>query len=347
MTVTAGFQRNTCKRTPPSVKALSGGLAFPEFGLVRTLLPWLFPRTISVARSAGGTTFACWRVLSRALSIGLCLLCFASTGAAATETVVYGRPTADIDRVASYQVDLLKLSLSKSGRQFVLRASAEPIPQARAILLLQSNSVINVLWTVTSPEREKHLLPVRIPIDRGLYGWRLFLIHRDAQPRFDAVKNLQDLAALEAGQGHDWPDLTILRASGLRVGAGSSYDGLFEMLARGRIDYFPRALPEVWAELEQRSQLPLQIENTLVLHYPSAMYFFVSQNNPQLAAALQRGLQQAMADGSFAQLFNHYFGAAIKRAKLAQRRRIEIDNPLLPDALLPSESSYWFIPTEQ
>jgi len=270
------------------------------------------------------------------------LLALAAMPLAAAEIVTYGRPSADIDREASYPVDLLQLALGKSGREYQLQPSAEVIPQSRAIALLRANEVIDVLWTVTSPERERLLLPVRIPIDRGVYGWRLFLIHADAQPRFDAVTDLAGLAALTAGQGHDWPDLTILRAAGLKVTAGSSYDGLFEMLARERIDYYPRALPEVFVELQQRRQLPLSVETTLALHYPSAMYFFVSPANPQLATALELGLEQAIVDGSFQRLFDHYFGAAIAQARLGERKVLEIDNPLLPDLLTRSDPRYWF-----
>lgn len=270
------------------------------------------------------------------------LLALAAMPLAAAEIVSYGRPSADIDREASYPVDLLQLALGKSGREYQLQPSAEVIPQSRAIALLRANEVIDVLWTVTSPERERLLLPVRIPIDRGVYGWRLFLIHADAQPRFDAVTDLAGLAALTAGQGHDWPDLTILRAAGLKVTAGSSYDGLFEMLARERIDYYPRALPEVFVELQQRRQLPLSVETTLALHYPSAMYFFVSPANPQLATALELGLEQAIVDGSFQRLFDHYFGAAIALARLGERKVLQIDNPLLPDLLTRSDPRYWF-----
>jgi ABC-type amino acid transport substrate-binding protein len=284
----------------------------------------------------------------RALTLALLLAVAAAPlalAAAPAQVVVYSRPSMDIDREASYPVELLELSLAKSGQAFTLRPSAEVIPQARSVLLLQSNSVIDVLWTVTSPERERQLLPVRIPIDRGIYGWRMFLIREDAQAHFDAVRNLADLATLRAGQGHDWPDLTILRSAGLEVDAGSSYDGLFEMLALGRIDYFPRALPELWIELEQRRRLPLAVENALALHYPSAMYFFVSRDNPQLAAALERGLEQAIDDGSFKTLFDRYFGDAIARAKLSQRRVFEIDNPLLPT--LTTDPRYWFSPAAE
>lgn len=260
------------------------------------------------------------------------------------DTVVYARPTGDIDREGSYPVDLLQLALVKSGRGFSLLASSGPIPQARAIHLLRAGEVIDVLWTVTSPEREDLLLPIRIPIDRGIYGWRLFLIRADDQKRFDAVRTLDDLAALHAGQGHDWPDLPILRAAGLEVVGGSSYGGLFGMLARGRIDYFPRAVPEVWAELQERRHLPLQVEQGLALHYPSAMYFFVAPDNTELAQALTLGLERALADGSFKALFQRYFGAAIRRSRLTERRVFEIANPQQPELRDRSDARLWFRP---
>lgn len=282
-----------------------------------------------------------WPAIALAL---LCICVCSVVGAPAATLVRYGRPSADIDREASYPVDLLQLCLGKTGEAYEFRPSLEVIPQSRAIRLLRADREIDVLWTVTSPEREQLLLPVRVPIDRGLYGWRLFLIRDDAQARFDGVTSLAQLAALQAGQGHDWPDLIILRNAGLKVAGASSYDGLFAMLARGRIDYYPRALPEVWAELQQRRQLPLQVERTLVLRYPSAMYFFVSRNNPELAQALLTGLQAAIADGSFQQLFERYFGAAIAQADLGRRRILDIDNPLLPELMATTDASYWYSP---
>lgn len=272
--------------------------------------------------------------------------CIAVTAPAAT-LVRYGRPSADIDREASYPVDLLRLCLGKRGEDFELQPSREVIPQSRAIRLLRADREIDVLWTVTSPEREQQLLPVRIPIDRGLYGWRLLLIRDDDQARFDRVTSVPELALLLAGQGHDWPDLTILRSAGLKVDGGSSYDGLFAMLARGRIDYYPRALPEVWAELQQRRELPLRVEATLVLHYPSAMYFFVSRHNPALGQSLHDGMRRAIDDGSFAALFERYFGAAIAKAELGRRRILAIDNPLLPDLMTASEPAYWYAPMSE
>ena len=85
---------------------------------------------------------------------------------------------------------------------------------------------------MTSDVRERELLPLRFPLDRGLMGWRLLLVRRSEQQRFAGIRSLDGLASMTAGQMHDWPDTQILRANGLKVGTGSSYSSLFAMLAR-------------------------------------------------------------------------------------------------------------------
>jgi hypothetical protein len=260
--------------------------------------------------------------------------------------VIYPRPTADIDLAVSYPVELLRLALNHADPQRTLAPTDFALPQSRAVRMLQQGGQLSVIWTVTSPERERQLLAVPVPIDRGLYGWRLLLIAPGTQKLFDDISALPQLAKLQGGQGHDWPDLTILRSAGLNVYGAPNYDGLFDMLARGRIDFYPRALPEIWPELGQRSALGLVLEDNLVLHYPSAVFFFVAKNDAQLAGTLQRGLEAAFADGSFQTLFSQQFGAAIEDAKLGARTQFRLANPLLPDLTKRVAPHWWFDPQQ-
>lgn len=270
-------------------------------------------------------------------------LAFSATSAA---PVIYPRPTADIDLAVSYPVELLRLALKHTDPERTLAPTDFALPQSRAVRMLQQGERLSVIWTVTSPERESQLRAVPVPIDRGLYGWRLLLIAPGTQALFDDIAVLPQLAKLQGGQGHDWPDLTILRNAGLSVYGAPNYDGLFEMLARGRIDYYPRALPEIWPELKQRGALGLVLEENLVLHYPSAVFFFVAKNDAQLADTLQRGLEAAFVDGSFQALFTQQFGAAIDRAKLGARKHFPLNNPLLPDLINRVAPHWWFDPQQ-
>jgi len=230
----------------------------------------------------------------------------------------------------TYPVKLLALALDKSGVDYNLAPFEVDMPQGRALLQMSRGQDINVLWTMTSIEREQQFLPIRIPIDKGLLGWRLFLISRENQEAFSNVKTLADLKLYSAGQGHDWPDTAILRANGLDVQVAARYDGLFKMLLARRFDYFPRSIMEIWAEQKRHALDGIVVEETVMLQYPTALYFFVNKDNKPLANTIEKGLNAAIKDGSFDMLFNHAYGDVMLRANIKARTRLKLTNPLLP-----------------
>ena len=246
----------------------------------------------------------------------------------------------------NYYSALLQLCLSKSGKLYTIEPSNFFAEQARGLQLVETNQGLDVIWAVTTKEREEKLMPIRIPIDRGLFGWRIFLIKKTDQKLFSDVENADQLAKLRTGQGHDWPDTAILRANYFLISSSKSYEGLFDMLARNHIQYFPRSLLEAEIELNAHPQHSLASESQLVLHYPTALYFFVNKNNTELASNLEKGLRQAIADGSFKQLFNQHFGDAIRKANLTQRKIISINNPLLPSNTPLNDAQFWFSPKD-
>jgi len=71
------------------------------------------------------------------------------------------------------------------------------------------------------------------------------------------------------------------------------------MVDGGRFDAFSRGVNEPWGELVQRPELDLTVEKRLVVEYKMPMYFFVNNNNVQLAAAIESGLMKMIDDGSF------------------------------------------------
>jgi len=246
------------------------------------------------------------------------------------------------DPNAYFPVRLLRAALEHSGRDYLPQPTTQMMRQNRALVELQSGRAIEVLWTMTSRQRERDLLPVRVPLDRGLIGWRLLLIRRRDEARYAAIRKASELQALEALQGHDWPDTDILRANHYRVQTSSDYAGMFKMLSSGRVDYFPRSVFEVWSEAEAFADQGLMVAPGLALHYPSAFYYFVNKANIALAADLQRGLEAMMADGSYERLFQEYFGETLRRSALPTRRVFELRNPLLPEATPMARLDYRF-----
>ncbi|OYU44444.1 MAG: hypothetical protein CFE44_12880 [Burkholderiales bacterium PBB4] len=264
----------------------------------------------------------------------------------ASTLVIYPREVIPHDPHWEYPVRLLELGLKKSGIDYQLRPSNRAgILQGRAILALErGDPEVTLLWTMTDKEREAKLLPIRIPIYKGLIGWRIPIVRASDKDRFKHIKTKEDLLRYTAGQGHDWPDTPILRSNGFQVKTSSYYDGLFSMLALGRFDFFPRSMAEIWGEVATSKTPGLVVEPHIVLHYPAAFYYFVSKRNPQLARDLERGLNLAIADGSFDALFQEYHGDTIARAGIKGRTIIRLAPPRLPPETPLQRRELWLNP---
>ncbi len=276
--------------------------------------------------------------------LGLFFINFAS--AAEHIIVHYPRAESATDDRVYYYSQLLALCLAKSGKPYQLEPTPFHTEQERGMRLVEANQGLEVTWTFTTSAREEKLLPIRIPIDRGLFGWRLFLIQAKDQTLFSSLETAEQLATLRAGQGHDWPDTQILQANNFLISGSSTYEGLFDMLARNHIQYFPRSLLEIELELKAHPNHGLAIESNLLLHYPTALYYFVNKKNRALAEDIEKGLLLAINDGSFKKLFEHHFSETIRKSNLNQRKIIHINNPLLPSRTPLSEKSFWFSPEE-
>ncbi|RZT09902.1 hypothetical protein SAMN05216319_1653 [Duganella sp. CF402] len=268
----------------------------------------------------------------------LCLWC----GLAAAEPTAVRFPRSNGDGAqGDYGVALLQLALSKAGGHYRVDISPTHMQQNRALAELQSpRGSVDVVATMTSIEREAKMLPVRIPMTRGLIGWRIGLLRADRRELLKAVRGLDDLRQFTAGQGQDWPDTGILRHSGLPVQPVAIYQNLFGLLKADRYDWAPRSANEIWAEAARHPELA--IDPYVVLRYPTADYFFVNRNNSALAEAIRRGLEAALADGSFEKLFYAYYGKQIRQARLDKRVLINLPNPLLPPQTPLSRRELWF-----
>jgi len=285
---------------------------------------------------------------NRLYTLFACVLLMLSPlcGSAQQQQVIYSWPMSMLgDARGSYPIALLHLAIEKSGTDYQLVPSGQVMSQHRTLRQLGSSNGLDVVWTMTSPEREQELRPIRIPIDRGLIGWRLLLIHQDNEEKIKQLDEKQLKTSLSV-QGSDWPDYPILKANQFKVLGSGDFDGMFKMLQAKRIDYFPRSVTELWPELQQRSGMSLTVAPKWVLHYPAALYFFVRKNNIELANAIEIGLLRAIEDGSMQQLFLQHFSSAIQQADLKSRTVIPLNNPILPAATPLQNKVLWFDPQQ-
>ncbi|WP_028671239.1 substrate-binding periplasmic protein [Saccharospirillum impatiens] len=264
-------------------------------------------------------------------------------------SVVYPASESALDRRFDDLTLILRTALEKTRPDFgdfEMRSASAPMTSMRYSQELMAGRTPNVIWTSTSVERETLLRPIRIPLRKGLLSYRVALTRAESQPEIDKVKTVEDLATLTLAQGIGWGDILVFEANGLTVST-SEYESLFRMIDAGRVDLFPRGIGEVFEEWTVRREvLPnLTIEPNLLLFYPWPYYFFVQKDNVALAERLETGLLRMVEDGSFDAIFWHYHGEAIERARLPERRVIELTNPLLPPETPLDDARLWYQPS--
>lgn len=265
------------------------------------------------------------------------LLCLQAASAVFAAEIRYPREEGG----NTYPLELLRLALKKAGSGDTIAFTPVRMMQERALHEIGlDNGAVDIVATMTSKERESRLLPVRIPITKGLIGWRIAVVSKERIHQFDQVRSLADLKRFRAVQGHDWPDRDILRQGGLPVHSVSSYESLFNTLATGRIDYLPLSLIEAQSAIKGREMLA--IDANIVIRYPAAIYFFVNPRNRAMAETVRRGLDASIADGSFDELFYRHFAQAIREGSLDKRRVIVLHNPFLPAATPLHRKELWF-----
>jgi CheY-like chemotaxis protein len=272
----------------------------------------------------------------------LCLSAYHSASIAAVWQITYPKALHNDSQDFAYAVELLDLALQKTGVRYELNATQDVILQQKALGFLQDNRKVNVVWTMTDEQRENDLLPIRIPIFRGLIGWRVLLHHRNNQHRFAGLSRT-DLADKYYVQGMNWPDTKILRNNGFNVINATDYHEAFTLTRNQQADFLPRSVIEVTGELTNSVLTEdLMLESRYVLRYPAATYFFVNKSNVILAKLLARGLQRAIDDGSFNALFESHYMPVLDALNVPDRITIDMDNPLLPIVTPVGDMRLWY-----
>jgi len=280
----------------------------------------------------------------------LALLLVSFTARAQVMTYFYHAPESSLDIRYLYHWEILRTALERTTPKwgaYRMVPSGFMTERRQAFELKNATGKLTVMYLSTTPDFEQHLIPIRIPVDKNLGGYCVFLIRRDEQHRFAAVRSVDDLRRFSYGLGLGWIDVEILKANGFRVITGSSYDGLFEMLVNKRFDVFLRAATEVLDEYGKRKEsLPLVIEDSLILYYPMPMYFWFPKTDEgrRLAARAEEGMRMMIADGTYDRIFDSYQRQKIERLRLKDRRIFRIANPFLGPETPFADKRLWFDP---
>ncbi len=283
------------------------------------------------------------------LFVTVIFLCLISPFTLGADTVViYPKPQSEKDIRTNDLIALLKHSLEitkETHGPYRLQTSDSVMTESRQLAALRQGQGINIVWSSTSKALEKKLLPIRIPLRKGLLGYRISLIDKANQESIDKIKTLADLKSISIGQGRGWGDVDIYKTNDIEV-QQAPYNSLFKMVANNRFDLFPRGINEIFDEHNAQAKVTpnLAIEKNLMIVYAWPYYFFTNPKDKAIADRIEYGLRKMIADGSFNKIFLRYHGNSIKQANVHQRRIIRINNNLLPTTVPLDDKSLWFDP---
>lgn len=289
------------------------------------------------------------RLMKKNAVVGLILAALFQVAACATPMrYIYPPPESGADVRMNFYWDILQLALDETQGKwgpFKLQPSPKVMTPARAEMQLGNSQDISVMARATSTERESKLLPIRIPLDKGLTGYRLFLIKGINQAAFGGIRSTSELRQFSIGQAANWIDVDILRHAGLDVVTGPTYESLFPMLDAGRFDLFSRGVNEISAELSANAPTypDLVVEKQLVLYYPLPRYFFFPRTpeGEKLAQRAEEGLRALMRNGKFQRRYVQFKKSILADLNLSGRRVIRIANPTLSKETPLADKELW------
>ena len=293
-----------------------------------------------------------WLKVVRALGPAV-LLVLSNVAMAGQLEVIYPRNLSATDSQYDFDYELLRLALAATSAKygdFILRPSERPMTQSRAEAdIVAGKGDVTIMARSTSIEKEASMLPIRIPIDKGLISYKVFLISAERQREFAAIKSLDELRKFSVGSFPTWTDTKVLQDAGFTVVTSDTYEGLFAMLNEGRFDFFSRGVDEAYRELdERRASFPdMTVEKTILLYYPTTRYFFVQrgESGQVLARRIEEGLNMMIADGSYDKVFQHYKAPMLERADLKDRKIFRIKNNYLSADTPFGRKELWYSPS--
>jgi hypothetical protein len=276
------------------------------------------------------------------------LLCF-SAKIFATGTVLINNSLSIQDSRYTYPKNLLQRILDVTDTEFQtseVKAAKNVMTRARALRELEQGLNIHVMAEAPKPEWNARLLSVRIPIRKGIQGYRLFLIKKRDQARLNKINSFNAFKKLPTGSGIGWSTTRVLKDNQFNVITGTNYEGLFSMLMLDRFITFGRGINEAFAELAQHEQQhpELAIDEKFLLFIPLPTYFFVSPKKPELRDRIEKGLKQLIHTGEFETIFHKEFDSLIQKANLAKRITFRISNPNLTEDDPVDNEAYWLKP---
>ena len=228
-----------------------------------------------------------------------------------------------------YPINLLREAAPKSIR---LRPSIE-VRQTELLGELISGKNIHIGMFPPTEEFESNLIPIYVPVMRGILGMRICLINPKFQNLFKNIKSISDMRKnkIEILGGVGWPDNDVYRHAKLEVRTTKNFRDLYALLDTKTPRCFSRSIGEVTKELEEIADLNIIAEPTILLQYDLPSMYFVSPKKVEFAKDLEEGLSKLLKSGKFLDIFWRYHNSLFSDYNVMNRTVVYFENPNLSD----------------
>lgn len=236
-----------------------------------------------------------------------------------------------------YERDILDAALKATEQAegaYKIEESRTDYPRAEDEASVFRSKGFDIFGTVAGNQKlaqeQKILIP--LPLMKGLLGYRILIIRNADAQKFAAIKTADELKKLRMGIPTTWADAGLFRHNGYPVEERGSFDDLFQRLENNEFDYVTFGANEVGGVFAERAAKSgkLIIEPSLLVYYPFPLVFYVHPQRTALAERVSLGLQLINTTGELDRIFNRYYGDTLAQLGLPARKRITLENPILP-----------------
>ncbi|HAY94082.1 MAG TPA: hypothetical protein DCY70_09275, partial [Shewanella sp.] len=108
----------------------------------------------------------------------------------ANDQFIINQSESKLDHRYQYTYDLLQLVIDATKADFgeaSLQVSALIMSRNRIFRALQEGETINVIAEASNLQWNKQLIPIKIPIRKGIQGFRIFIIKKENVPRLAQI----------------------------------------------------------------------------------------------------------------------------------------------------------------
>lgn len=261
--------------------------------------------------------------------------------------ILVNKPQSENDTRYEYPHQLLQMILDATEQGYTKSKvvhSEFTMSRDRMLISMLKGELLHVVAEAPKKEWLEKLLVVRIPIRKGIQGYRLFFINKQDQTSISKINSLSEFMKLPTGSGAGWSTAKIMSSAGFDVVTGNNYDGLFDMLEKRRFLTLGRGVNEIGPEYTSQKELHanLAIESTLAIHIPLPTYFFISPKFPLLAERIEEGLWKLIKQGEFDKYFYAFHQDIINDTNLKKRKVYTIPNPNLSKADPLEDPRLWY-----